>query len=81
MTGPGNRTLRLLSILQQRRHWVGAELAHRLGVSLRTLRRDVERLRELGYPVEAQPGVDGGYRLAPGRRCRRSSWTTTRRWR
>ncbi|MBN1093397.1 YafY family transcriptional regulator [Blastococcus sp. TML/M2B] len=66
MTGPGNRTLRLLSILQQRRHWVGAELAHRLGVSLRTLRRDVERLRELGYPVEAQPGVDGGYRLAPG---------------
>jgi predicted DNA-binding transcriptional regulator YafY len=66
VTGPGNRTLRLLSILQQRRHWAGSELADRLGVSLRTLRRDVERLRELGYPVEAQPGVDGGYRLAPG---------------
>lgn len=66
VSGPGNRTLRLLSILQQRRHWAGGELAARLGVSLRTLRRDVERLRELGYPVEAQPGVDGGYRLAPG---------------
>jgi predicted DNA-binding transcriptional regulator YafY len=66
VTSPGNRTLRLLSILQQRRHWAGGELAARLGVSLRTLRRDVERLRELGYPVEAQPGVDGGYRLAPG---------------
>ncbi|MGY1753716.1 helix-turn-helix transcriptional regulator [Blastococcus sp. SYSU D01042] len=66
MTSPGNRTLRLLSLLQQRRHWPGGELAARLGVSLRTLRRDVERLRELGYPVDASPGVDGGYRLAPG---------------
>ncbi|WP_097195894.1 helix-turn-helix transcriptional regulator [Blastococcus aggregatus] len=66
MTSPGNRTLRLLSILQQRRHWAGGDLAARLGVSLRTLRRDVDRLRELGYPVAAQPGVDGGYRLAPG---------------
>lgn len=66
MTGPGNRTLRLLTLLQQRRHWSGGELAGRLGISLRTLRRDVERLREIGYPVDAQPGVDGGYRLAPG---------------
>ncbi|MBB3086523.1 helix-turn-helix transcriptional regulator [Geodermatophilus sabuli] len=66
MTGTGNRTLRLLSLLQNRRHWAGAELAERLDVSLRTLRRDVDRLRDLGYPVEAQPGVDGGYRLAPG---------------
>ncbi len=66
MSGTGNRTLRLLSLLQQRRHWPGGELATRLDVSLRTLRRDVERLRELGYPVDAQPGVDGGYRLAPG---------------
>ncbi|RBY90989.1 YafY family protein [Blastococcus sp. TF02A-30] len=66
MTGTGNRTLRLLSLLQQRRQWGGGELAERLGVSLRTLRRDVERLRDLGYPVDAQPGVDGGYRLAPG---------------
>lgn len=66
MADTGNRTLRLLSLMQSRRNWPGAELARRLGVSLRTLRRDVERLRELGYPVEAQPGVDGGYRLAPG---------------
>ncbi len=62
----GNRTLRLLSLMQTRRHWAGADLAERLGVSVRTLRRDVERLRELGYPVEARPGVEGGYRLAPG---------------
>lgn len=60
------RTLRLLSLLQRRRHWSGTELADRLGVSLRTLRRDVDRLRELGYPVDAQPGVAGGYALAPG---------------
>jgi predicted DNA-binding transcriptional regulator YafY len=61
-----SRTLRLLSLLQSRRHWTGDELAGRLGVSIRTLRRDVGRLRELGYPVEAQPGVEGGYALAPG---------------
>ena len=66
MTDPSARTLRLLSLLQQRRYWAGAELADRLGVSLRTLRRDVDRLRELGYPVEARRGVDGGYELAPG---------------
>jgi predicted DNA-binding transcriptional regulator YafY len=60
------RTLRLLSLLQSRRDWAGADLADRLGVSVRTLRRDVERLRQLGYPVQAQPGVDGGYRLAAG---------------
>ena len=66
MTDPGARTLRLLSLLQQRRYWAGADLADRLGVSVRTLRRDVDRLRELGYPVEAQRGVDGGYQLAPG---------------
>jgi biotin operon repressor BirA-like protein len=66
MAATGSRTLRLLSLLQSRRHWSGEELARRLGVSVRTLRRDVERLRELGYPVEAQRGVDGGYALAPG---------------
>lgn len=66
MADPGNRTLRLLSLLQQRRQWAGNDLAARLGISLRTLRRDVGRLREIGYPVDAQPGVDGGYRLAPG---------------
>ena len=60
------RTLRLLSLLQARRYWPGPQLAERLGVSPRTLRRDVERLRELGYPVDAHPGVDGGYALAPG---------------
>ena len=66
MTDPTSRALRLLSLLQGRRDWAGADLADRLGVSLRTLRRDVDRLRELGYPVQAQPGVDGGYRLASG---------------
>jgi len=66
MADTGSRTLRLLSLLQTHRHWPGAELAARLGVSVRTLRRDVDRLRELGYPVEAHRGVDGGYQLAPG---------------
>ena len=66
MAATSSRTLRLLSLLQSRRHWAGEELARRLGVSVRTLRRDVDRLRELGYPVEAQRGVDGGYALAPG---------------
>src|SRR3954453_7272890 len=66
MAATSSRTLRLLSMLQSRRHWAGSELAGRLGVSVRTLRRDVDRLRELGYPVEAQRGVDGGYQLAPG---------------
>ncbi|WP_405088679.1 helix-turn-helix transcriptional regulator [Microbispora sp. NBC_01389] len=66
MANTSDRTLRLLSLLQNHRHWPGAELAERLGVSARTLRRDIDRLRELGYPVEAQRGVDGGYQLAPG---------------
>jgi predicted DNA-binding transcriptional regulator YafY len=66
MANTSSRTLRLLSLLQTRRHWPGAELAGRLGVSVRTLRRDVDRLRELGYPVEAERGADGGYQLAAG---------------
>ncbi|WP_062430618.1 helix-turn-helix transcriptional regulator [Herbidospora daliensis] len=66
MANTSNRTLRLLSLLQTRRYWLGGELAERLGVSVRTLRRDVDRLRELGYPVESQRGVDGGYQLAAG---------------
>src|SRR5215831_13772364 len=66
MANTSNRTLRLLSLLQTHRYWPGGELADRLGVSVRTLRRDVDRLRELGYPVEAQRGVDGGYQLAAG---------------
>src|SRR6266480_4459572 len=66
MGNTSSRTLRLLSLLQTHRYWAGTELAERLDVSLRTLRRDVDRLRELGYPVDAQRGVDGGYQLAAG---------------
>jgi predicted DNA-binding transcriptional regulator YafY len=66
MANTSSRTLRLLSLLQTHRYWPGAELAERLGVSVRTLRRDIDRLRELGYPVEATRGVDGGYQLAAG---------------
>lgn len=60
------RLLRLLSLLQVRRDWSGPELADRLAVDVRTVRRDVERLRSLGYPVESTPGVAGGYRLGAG---------------
>ena len=60
------RLLRLLSLLQTRRDWPGADLAQRLGVSGRTIRRDVDRLRELGYPVHATTGTFGGYRLGAG---------------
>jgi predicted DNA-binding transcriptional regulator YafY len=60
------RLLRLLSLLQTRRDWTGPDLADRLGVSTRTIRTDVERLRVLGYPVHATPGVAGGYRLGAG---------------
>lgn len=66
MASTSSRTLRLLSLLQTHRFWPGAELAARLDVSQRTLRRDVDRLRELGYPVEAQRGLAGGYQLAAG---------------
>jgi len=62
------RLLRLLSLLQARPEWSGAELAGRLGVTDRTLRRDVTKLRGLGYPVAAAPGVAGGYRLGAGAR-------------
>ncbi len=60
------RLLKLLSLLQTRRDWPGEELAGRLEVSCRTIRRDVERLRELGYPVDALTGPSGGYRLEAG---------------
>ncbi|MGW7253431.1 helix-turn-helix transcriptional regulator [Streptomyces sp. NPDC054834] len=60
------RLLRLLSLLQAHREWSGAELAERLGVTPRTVRRDVDRLRELGYPVNASPGTGGGYQLGAG---------------
>ena len=60
------RLLRLLSIMQSRRDWSGPELAARLQVTTRTVRNDVERLRRLGYPVDATPGAGGGYRLGAG---------------
>jgi predicted DNA-binding transcriptional regulator YafY len=60
------RLLHLLSLLQTRREWPGPELAERLMVSPRTLRRDIDRLRCLGYPVAATTGTAGGYRLGPG---------------
>ncbi len=63
---PTRRALRLLSLLQSRRRWGGPELAACLGVTERTVRRDIERLRDIGYPVQATPGADGGYRLSAG---------------
>src|SRR3954451_17129105 len=64
--GPSARLLRLLSLLQTPRDWTGAELAERLEVSTRTVRQDIERLRGLGYPVHANRGAVGGYRLEAG---------------
>jgi predicted DNA-binding transcriptional regulator YafY len=64
--GTTERVLMLLGLLQQRRVWTGPDLADRLGVTPRTVRRDVDRLRALGYPVHASQGVGGGYRLGPG---------------
>ncbi|QCQ90110.1 helix-turn-helix transcriptional regulator [Rhodococcus sp. SGAir0479] len=60
------RLLRLLSLLQTRRDWSGVELAERLDITPRTVRRDVDKLRGLGYPVDATVGVGGGYRLGAG---------------
>jgi predicted DNA-binding transcriptional regulator YafY len=60
------RLLRLLDLLQTRPDWTGTELAEELGVTTRTVRNDVTRLRELGYPVDAHPGAAGGYRLGAG---------------
>jgi predicted DNA-binding transcriptional regulator YafY len=61
------RVLHLLGLLQQRPVWTGPELAERLGVTTRSIRRDVERLRALGYPVHATQGAGGGYQLGRGR--------------
>ena len=66
MSETSARLLRLLSLFQARRDWTGTELAERLGVTTRTIRHDVDRLRGLGYPVDARPGVTGGYRLGAG---------------
>lgn len=68
MTDTAARLLSLLSLLQSRPDWTGAELARRLKVSPRTIRHDIERLRELDYPVDATRGAAGGYRLGAGGR-------------
>jgi predicted DNA-binding transcriptional regulator YafY len=60
------RLLRLLSLLQSTREWTGPELAERLGVTTRTVRKDIDRLRNLGYPVDSSRGTTGGYRLGVG---------------
>ena len=65
---PDSRLLSLLTLLQSRRLWSAADLVDRLGVTSRTLRRDIDRLRELGYPVHSVPGRGGGYRLGRGGR-------------
>ncbi|MFI6218286.1 YafY family protein [Nocardia brasiliensis] len=66
MTDAAARLLQLLSLLQTRREWTGPELAERLGITVRTVRRDIERLRDLDYPVSASLGSIGGYRLEAG---------------
>lgn len=66
MLSSSARLLKLLSLMQARADWTGPELAARLDVGVRTVRRDVERLRTLGYPVDAAPGIAGGYRLGAG---------------
>src|SRR5436853_7659803 len=60
------RLLRLLSLFQGRRYWAGGDLADRLDVTSRTLRRDVDKLRTLGYPIHSTSGVEGGYQLGAG---------------
>jgi predicted DNA-binding transcriptional regulator YafY len=66
MLKTSTRLLQLLTLLQTRRSWAGAELAQELDVTTRTVRNDVDRLRELGSPIHASPGVEGGYRLGAG---------------
>lgn len=66
MSAISARVLELLTLLESRRHWSGEDLARRLEVSPRTLRRDVESLRDLGYPITTTRGTGGGYQLSPG---------------
>ncbi|GAA1573593.1 WYL domain-containing protein [Kribbella sancticallisti] len=66
MLETSGRLLKLLSLLQSRHEWTGGQLAERLGVTVRTVRRDVDKLRNLGYPVNAMLGVAGGYQLGAG---------------
>src|SRR3954469_16282572 len=69
-TGPmletSARLLRLLALFQGRRYWSGRDLSGRLDVTSRTLRRDVDKLRSLGYPIHSTSGVEGGYQLGAG---------------
>ena len=74
------RLLRLLSLFQAQRYWAGAELSKRLDVTGRTLRRDVDRLRSLGYPVHSTSGVQEATSSELGRFCRRCFWMTMKRW-
>ncbi|BCT77941.1 DeoR family transcriptional regulator [Sinomonas cyclohexanicum] len=67
MNDTTQRVLSLLNLLQSRPVWTGTELAERLGVTTRSIRRDIERLRELGYPVRAEHGTGGGYQLGAGK--------------
>ncbi len=67
MLTASTRLLSLLSLLQSRPHWAGTALAERTGVHPRTLRRDIDRLRQLGYPIQASSGVAGGYAFRAGR--------------
>ena len=60
------RLLQLLSLLQLRREWTGPALAERMSVTERTVRRDIGKLRTLGYPIHASPGIAGGYQLGAG---------------
>src|SRR5690348_8928927 len=60
------RLLELLALFQGRRSWAGAELAKRLEITTRTLRRDVDKLRSIGYPIDSTSGAEGGYRLGAG---------------
>src|SRR5207302_11224771 len=66
MLNTSARLLRLLSLFQAQRYWSGGDLSRRLEVTGRTLRRDVDRLRSLGYPVHSSSGVEGGYQLGAG---------------
>lgn len=66
MTDTAGRLLRLLALLQRRPSWTGQELADRLGIETRTVRRDVERIRNLGYRIDSTTGTAGGYRLGVG---------------
>jgi len=81
------RLLALLGLMQSRAQWSGAELATRLGVGERTVRKDMERLRELGYPIDAARGPAGGYQLGDNGRLPPLSWprhatvTSTACWR